>query len=66
MDFLEYLLPRLFPNYERVSGSESRNISNKPPTYPDIESPFHQLKRQASLLVCETNPDFGVHQKTVM
>lgn len=42
------------------------NRVGKMPTYPNIETPFHQLKWQTSLLVSHANPDLRVHQQAMM
>jgi hypothetical protein len=35
-------------------------------TYPDIEAPFHQDKREAALLIRQADPDFTVHKKSMV
>jgi hypothetical protein len=65
-DFLEYLLPRLFPNcnVNFVSGVSGYTTGNT--TYPNIKAALNEHKRQAPLLVRETDPNLAVHQQTMV
>lgn len=66
MDFLEYLLPRLFPNCEckRFVCDGASAIGYV--TYPDIKPLLDQDKRQGPLLVRQANPHLAVHQQAMV
>ncbi len=65
VDFFEYLLPRLFPSCKLsvlfLLGTKSRH---KDSTHPDIVAPLHQLEREISLLLGQTDPNVTVHHET--
>lgn len=63
MFFLEYLLPRLLPNY-RISIPHETQFESE--THPDIKSALDKLECQASSLVRLCDPDLGVHQQPMV
>lgn len=67
IDFFEYLLPRLFPNwwvgYEYMS--QLMNLQGAM-TYPDIETVLDQHKGKSALGLGEADPDLAVHEEAVV
>lgn len=65
--FLEYLFPRLLPNYIKKGGISPPSVECvclMKKTYPDIIALLHEHEWDAPLLVRKAHPDITGHKKT--